>query len=511
MNEIAFAALGLILFFLVFNFLLPKVWRIALALFGSIFQVYTIPILGVYPSLCLLASLSLWPDVIKNKRVLMWLPILLIACLMVVQSLSLFWSVDKRLGVRTLVYTLPFITIACSVYGLTLSKSPIVKKIFIVILPLVLVEAGLVVIFRLFPAAEDAFLHSTIATFFTNPNTLAVLFTDARNNVLDPLKAGGFFVNANVAAGYLGIAAFSCWGIGHAYKVRWLQVISVFLWAAVWFTGSKAGIIMAYFLPLLYYLYYLYLSKNLTFKKGIIGVFSSTVISILLTVLLFGNMHVNPMDSKITKEIANNAQSSLNVQNQDKNDDTVMDIGNSSSSAISKSEIKLQKTASDVLQQTADTTNIRFKIWRYGWHAFQKEPFVGQGFGGWQKDFPQYAKSVGIGTGFPPHNTIIYLWSQSGILAAIIGLLFMLSIIRFGFKFASLGMQELTILGMSTAFAFLWAFIQGMGTNWGLLGEIHMQPLLAAMLGFTYARYCHLVEGKGGIYGERHDISASTL
>ena len=94
-------------------------------------------------------------------------------------------------------------------------------------------------------------------------------------------------------------------------------------------------------------------------------------------------------------------------------------------------------------------------------------------------------------TNMPPHNTLIYLWSQSGILAPIVALIFMFFILHFGLKLIKSQEYELQILGLGLFYSYLWLFIHGMGTNYGLLGDIHILPLMAVYYGFVYARYSH--------------------
>jgi len=48
--------------------------------------------------------------------------------------------------------------------------------------------------------------------------------------------------------------------------------------------------------------------------------------------------------------------------------------------------------------------------------------------------------------------------------------------------------EELIGVGVAVLGAFLWVFIHGMGTNFGLVGELHMEIILAALLGYSLAR-----------------------
>jgi O-antigen ligase len=129
------------------------------------------------------------------------------------------------------------------------------------------------------------------------------------------------------------------------------------------------------------------------------------------------------------------------------------------------------------------------QIWNYALESFLDRPFLGEGFGGWQVGFAKYALEHNIVRVFPPHNTFIYLWSQSGIVVVILAIFFILSIIQYAFKLLNSKNRELIGLGIALLGSFLWTFIHGMGTNFGLVGESHMEVILATILGYSYARF----------------------
>jgi len=122
----------------------------------------------------------------------------------------------------------------------------------------------------------------------------------------------------------------------------------------------------------------------------------------------------------------------------------------------------------------------------YALQAFSECSLLGQGFGGWQAGFPHYAESIGIRTGFPPHNTLICLWSQGGLVAAILGAAFMAYIAMFWFLLVVRSGPSSFGVAIAGGGTFAFAFILGMGTNFGLVGEIHMSPVLASLLAMGY-------------------------
>jgi len=114
---------------------------------------------------------------------------------------------------------------------------------------------------------------------------------------------------------------------------------------------------------------------------------------------------------------------------------------------------------------------------------------MGQGFGGWAQSYRYYAASFGNTMIIPPHNTLVYAWSLSGIVAVLLILAFMFSVIGFGMKAQRSPSAEVRAMAAGMTLSFLVVFIQGMGENHGVVGDMHMQPPLAVLLGLTYAHY----------------------
>jgi hypothetical protein len=108
-----------------------------------------------------------------------------------------------------------------------------------------LLESVMVVLFRVSPGLENAFWHTRLARLVIDPNSLQGLFGAEPNNVLDPAKAGGVFVNANAAGAYLGIMWATALGLAISSRSRWAYIAAFGLWIGVFFTGSKAATILA--------------------------------------------------------------------------------------------------------------------------------------------------------------------------------------------------------------------------------------------------------------------------
>ncbi|MEI9952475.1 MAG: O-antigen ligase family protein [Pseudomonadota bacterium] len=384
-----------------------------------------------------MGSLLLWPDMLREKRTLAWHPLKLYLGLIAVQFVSLIWSPEPIEGLKYLAYLLPFVLIVVAAKSVASAHPRIIVWTVLVFALGALVEAALVILFQLRPDLENQFLQSSIAGVFITPNELTMLFDQARNNVLDEGKAGGFFINANRAACFLGIAALVVWGFAGALRSRLLKIVGTVLWVSVFFTGSKAAaalavatLMMTWFAPAL-----LPGSRALPRIK-----------------VMFGAL---VLVAAVTAAAMNTEYS----------------------------------------QGSRATFDERQLIWAHAQEQFRSHPLAGLGFGGWQLSFAVYAAKVGLNTNYPPHNTLVFIWSQSGLIAALIAAGFMLSVLRFGVRAYRAVAPEARALPLAMTMAFFWTFIQGMGENFGIVGEMHMQPLLALALGTTYS----LCDGTGSV------------
>lgn len=430
-------AVILITGFILVSFL-PAKWKLWTVGLVSIFQLHLILVGSFNPSLSLVLSLSLWPTfIIGPKRALQRVPVMMILGLILVQILSTLWSIDKINGLQTIASLISFLILLVVAYRIEVCLPGTVRHILVALLTAMTIEAILVILFRLSPSVENAFWRTPLAGIIIEPDTLRLLLSGLlKNNILDPTKAGGLFINANVAAVYLGMGSFFAWGLAEIGKARWLQLVGGLLWLAVFFTGSKVGLMLGIGLPVLGWL--MSLQARIGWRSWLMGFVAVGIMAMIMFVLMY----------------------------------SFIDVGQSG-----------------MINRLDSALSIRFKIWNYGWQAFLQSPFLGQGFGGWQLGYVPYAYSIGIPTNFPPHNTLIYLWSQSGLFALAIGIGFMLSVVGFAYRLHLLPSKPLSAWGRMFGLASLWLFIQGFGENYGPVGENHILVLFALALGFSLARY----------------------
>ncbi len=397
----------------------------------SALQLFSFPAFGTYLSFALLLSLLLLPFAFGRVQVFLFLPFLCLLGMLITHAVSMLWSSDLRLGIKTMLDLLMFMSVFAASYTLTMKEPRVIPVFFKAWIFAAIIPAALIVLFRVSPGLEHQFLTSSFAGYFINPNTLISLFGDEPNNVLDPQKAGGFFVNANAAAAYFGIGALISFGYWLAYRDRgFLWGAGVFL-LTIWFTGSKAGIVLSTVFPLAASLFYYYTRFRFTWVT-----LSSLIIVLFIGFLAFVLFFFAMMHT---------------------------DFGARSLGAL----------------------GTRMAIWSHMFEQLRLYPLTGLGFGGWELNSPDLS---GTGRAFPPHNMFIMLWSSSGVIAVLIGILFFGFIFSFGWRGMRTGHEEVRGISLGISFAFLWVLVQGMGENWGIVGEAHMLPLLASTLGFCYAR-----------------------
>jgi O-antigen ligase len=271
-----------------------------------------------------------------------------------------------------------------------------------------------------------------LAKIFVSPNTLDALFESGRNNVLDAAKAGGLFVNANIASTYLGMAAIAAWYIGRRDGSAMLRAVALLDWLAVFFTGSKAGLLCALIVP-----------------------------AALACISVLSDRRANPY-TMFAVTIG-------------------MMLG-----AVALTLPSSQSALDHYRYDSMATLGTREDIWRFAVQMIRQHPFTGLGFGGWEQRFQLHGHLPGA-TAVPAHNSLVILWLQSGLCGLLGGLALIAAIYAAIVRGLTCGDAYLRPLAMALAGAFSWYVVQGLGENFGLVGEIHMTPFVGAILGHLCA------------------------
>lgn len=432
--------------------------RFGISLVTSLPQIYLINASGVDFPIALLFALSLWPELIKNFTQIKKSKIIIsLGFLVVLSSVSLIWSLDLSMGLREIIYIIVFIFVFSAAYVVAKEDKDYFYSLIYFFVLLSTFHAALIIIFRLSPDLESTFVLSNYSRIFLGSNLVDAIMDDGvRNNFYDPVKAGGFFVNANIAASYLGAVSALSYVLYKNKEDNIRLFLFLFLIVTVLFTGSKAGVLFVFLFPFFIFYGFSYYSKNRKLTFFMLAAFSVLVFNI---VFLFFN-----------------------------------------------SELQ----SSDFLKESVNTSSIRVLIWNFALEKFIESPLMGLGFGGWQDGFVSYAVQNDIAE-FPPHNTLIYAWSKSGILAMFASVYFMWRVLLFSLSLIKSHVNELKYIGIGLAVLSCWLFLHGMGENFGLIGEQHQTVVFAALLGFGYgrrkvwrefifqSRYCKRIENQTGM------------
>lgn len=416
------AAFGLLV-----SALLPLRLAVMAAIGLCVLQLYTVSTAGVYMSVAHLAALALWRHVMEPATVRQpWF--MAVACLLFIQIVSAIWSPSPVLAIRYVLYSLPFLLIAAGVVKLARVDFPAVRRAFLFAFATSALQALLIILFRVLPSVELAFLYSPVARFFISANLLSDIANGAYT-VFDPGKAGGLFINANVAAVFSGVMAFAAWGCAALLQARWLRWIALLNLLSVFFTGSKAGMGMAVLMPALLYLITVLRSGRIS-----MGLVATACFSLAGAVL-------------VAVFIAERAADSAYV---------------------------------DASGQTMDE---RLKIWRFAWQVVRESPVTGLGFGGWELKWPAYAQAVGSNPFFPPHNAFLALFMQSGLTAALAGMAFALTSLAYIWRRFVAAEGVVKEFALCLLVAQVWLVVQAQGENYGLIGEVHLTLLMAGLMG----------------------------
>jgi O-antigen ligase len=400
---------------------------------ANLVQLHTISIMGIYPSLALLSWLAPWRTVLGSP-LWRWPWMQAVLALAVIQAVSLAWSPAPLLGIRYLIYLLPLPFAAHAFYQLTREDAALAQGYLRLLLLGSALEAVLVIAFRVLPSVELAYLGGPVAKLFLSPNTLETLFYAGGHNVLDPAKSGGLFVNANLASAYLGMSAIAAWYLARVTGSTALRAVAVLDWAAVLLTGSKAGLLGAIVIPVALSAVTAIRAKKANPLTLVAAVGGIVLGAVLLTL---------PLTREVLEQYRYNSLATLGS---------------------------------------------REELWRYAIQMVEQQPLTGLGFGGWEQRFSLYAAMTGAAA-MPAHNSLFIIWLQSGLPGLVGGLVFVASVYAAVARTLRARERESRWLAMAVGGAFSWYFLQGLGENFGLIGEVHMTPLIGALLGHLCARH----------------------
>lgn len=408
---------------------LPATAAIVLVL--AVPQVYLLPEGSIDVSLATIATLLMAPVVLlgtalADRRLLRVGLLQVLLALLTVRLFAMLWSPEPRAGLPLVALLGQFIVTIMLLFRFLAQGGAVrLRRVQWAYWPWVLGEACLVVLFRFLPEVEDSFLRA-IGGYFAGHNTIAALYGDSPNNVFDVAKSGGVFVNANVAAMFLGINGLAALAMAAVTDARWVRVVGIVTLVAVPFTGSK----------------------------------SATVLVVVLPALAFAVGRLSRGRSRRTWWYWAGPVA-------------LVGLGGA-----------LLATNRTFLNMLVEAFLGRTVIWEFGVRAFRDDPLLGLGYGGWDAGFGRYALEHDVYRSFPPHNLLLAAWSMTGIIGlaltvAFFALLFRLLVQRFRGD-EPRGVSVVTYAGAALS----WVLIQGMGENTDVFGDIHLLPVVALLIAY---------------------------
>lgn len=420
-------AVAAIVILLVLTLVSPHRW-LWVAGATSTLMAYTLPVAGIFPSLNLLAGLAALKGVRAWPLWRTWW-MRSAAAMAVIQLIASAWSPAPMGGIREFIYVLPFFLLCGAAYQYGRRNPQGLVQLYVLVLWLTVLQAMLIMLFRVAPSIEARFITSRVAGLFISPNVIASLFDGSPNNIFDAAKSGGLFVNANTAAAFAGCCAMLGWGFGTALRRLDLRLIGALNWVAVFFTGSKAGAICAVVVPMAIMVVYLLRGRRPSLGQLAAAFLLFAVVAVAL-----------PIAWELYRQ-------------------------------------------SGFTRASSDTLDVRQRIWSFAWANFKKHPLLGLGHGGWELKFPFYAYTLGLNPNYPPHNMFMLLWSKAGLGALLAGVAFCATFLLSHLRMALRAPAQLAAVPMGLFAAFLWVFIQAQGENFGILGEPHITTVLALAAG----------------------------
>lgn len=342
---------------------------------------------------------------LPHRRVLAAIfAIYLVLCL-----LAIAWSPDRPAGMALCVQ-LAGLGVIAALAAIVIARRQ-TSAALVVLTVLVAVSAASIVVFRFLPEVEDAYFHFWAFGFFNGHELADGFFTVHRNNALDKVKAGGlFFVNANAASLFCGaggaiVAAFVLRLRGWARTAAGLVVVLDF--AAVLATGSKTGLYVAGLavLSLVGLLVIGGRRRGLLPAAGLAA--GAAAVALIVLVALPA---VLPTPSSVPAATAAIQQS----------EDGSQTIGSKTSQTQTQQRAAAAPQAlpaADLANQSMDAMGTRVKIWRIGLQLFEEHPYGGFGYGGWSALYGPLAQQAQLNPAFPPHDWLIQVWSDTGLLS----------------------------------------------------------------------------------------------
>jgi O-antigen ligase len=401
------------------------------ALWLAVGQIYLLPKGTIDVPLSFAVTVAMVPLAVlglrRDPRLLRTPLFLSVVALLFMRLLAVAWSPEPRDALRPVMVLGQFVVILLVFHRIIRRDPRFVTRLRWLYWPWVVAEIVLVLAFRLLPDLEDAYLHS-IGGVFAGHNAVAALYGDNPNNVLDPAKSGGVFINANVAAIFLGVNGFAALALAArtgSRRLRWLGAAALL---TVPVTGSKLATIL---------------------------------VVVLVAAAVLGHRFGPVVRRHWKAALAGAAAVVVGVV-------VVLRI--------------VEFSFVDALERALDQ---RVEIWGFVPKAVSEHTVLGLGYGGWEREFAVYAREHGIPERFPPHNMYIAEWATGGVAALIILVLYVGALGRLLSRAARVSAHRAFVWYTGAAIA--WIMVQGMAENTSFYGEVQLIPIVSVLICFLTA------------------------
>lgn len=342
-----------------------------------------------------------------------------------IQLISLLWAVSVTAALQALLATTSALGVYLFVRRLRMRGHDVWPSV-LALAPCAILLAAAVVLFRVSPTLEVAYLQGRAAPWFVGGG-VRELFTGSGNNVLLPDRAGGLYVNGNTASMFLGVLTLTLLSAAIRLRSRVCYVAAATSLLGALATGSKTALILTGIVIGLGLLAWLHVQRyRALLPVGMLAVLASA--------------------------------------------------GGVSLAAFGEGTW---------LDDARGTLGVRGRIWAIAQTGFQESPIVGLGYGGWENRYDRFASTVG-GATRPAHNFIIQAWADGGLLLASAVLALTLGAVLAGYRRAQLhtckreAASALCVVG-----AFVWIALHGMADNTFYYGDPRSLVLFAFLLAVT--------------------------
>ena len=370
-----------------------------------------------FTSIALLVTCTFLPVAFWRVRAIRGAPFiwgLVLGGLAVWQAISSLWSEKLGSAGYAVVFSVALLTAFLLALDVVRRDPAGAPRAVAAASPLIIASGLLVVLFRVLPRVEAGYLLSPIARFFSEPDVILVsrsevnialdpvrslgLFADVARpsgstglleglfvrddltyfqNVLDPAKAGGVFLNGNTASMFFGVTAcVAIWALATSRTTgggrplaavhATTAIVSV---AALVATGSKTALLLLVGLPVLaFFIGWAVRRPRAGTIVGVVGVLGAA--------------------------------------------------GGITAMLVARPGLLTSSTLAD-----------RLGLWRMVSAAFPERWFFGFGFGNWRfhvvEEWPHYFPNVATQV-WPPHNLFLMAWTDAGLVSLVLVLIVVL-------------------------------------------------------------------------------------